>query len=112
MKRYLSILLLLLFVPAFAEYQVDLDRNSISVCPSNFEIVNLNLINYGSQDSYSISTSGSAADFASITHNSFQLDQSSIGSTKIYVSPDQYVKPGNYELNVIISSENYKNKKI
>ena len=112
MKRYLSILLVLLFVPAFAEYQVDLDRNSISVCPSNFEIINLNLINYGSQDSYSISTSGSAADFTSITHNSFQLDQSSIGSTKIYVSPDQYVKPGNYELNVIISSDNYKNKKI
>ena len=112
MKRYLSILLILLFAPAFAEYQVDLDRNSVSVCPSNFEIINLNLLNYGSQDSYSLSTSGSAADFTSITHNSFQLDQSSVGSTKIYVSPDQYVKPGNYELNVIISSDKNKNKKI
>ena len=112
MKRYLSILLILLFAPAFAEYQVDLDRNSISVCPSNFEIVNLNLVNYGSQDSYSISTSGSASDFTSITHNSFQLDQSSIGSTKIYISPGQYVKPGNYELDVIISSSNNRNKKI
>ena len=112
MKRYLSILLILLFAPAFAEYQVDLDRNSISVCPSNFEIINLNLLNYGLQDSYSISTSGSAADFTSITHNSFQLDQSSIGSTKIYVSPGQYVKPGNYELDVIISSSNNRNKKI
>ena len=112
MKKYLSLILLVLFSPVIADYQIDTDVSSVSVCPSNFEVINLNLINYGSQDLFTLSTAGSAATFTSISQNGFSLDSNSIGSSKIYVSPNQYVKPGNYELEIIVSSNNERSKKI
>lgn len=101
-------LFLLLVIPLSslvkADFTIESQLETNTVCPSNTIIIN-EIITSTSDSSYSVSVSGSAAQFTTAVPSGFFLSAGQNQSVFLYITPSSRINPGSYNLDVQITSQ-------
>jgi len=101
-------LLLLLILPlsplVSADFTIESQLETNSVCPSNTIIIN-EIITSDSDSSYSVSVSGSASQFTTAVPSGFFLNSGQKQSVFLYITPSSRINPGSYTLDVQVTSQ-------
>jgi uncharacterized membrane protein len=107
-KTYLIAVLFLLLVSiislAKADFTIESQLDTNSVCPSNTIIIN-EIVTSTSDSSYSVSVSGSAAQFTTAVPSGFFLNSGQKQTVFLYITPSSKINPGSYSLDFKVTSQ-------
>lgn len=106
-KLYLFFLfvLLALALPAVrADFSIQSQLETNTVCPSNTVIIN-EVISSTTDASYSVSVSGSASQFTTAVPSGFFLQADQQQTVFLYITPSSKITPGSYSLTFQVTSQ-------
>ena len=96
--------LIILSTTVLAEFLVSSDKASMSVCPRDTQLFIDKVSNYVSDAEFSVNSVGSAYAWSTTIPISFFLNKNSEELIYTYVTPPSTISPGNYNINIIATS--------
>ncbi len=107
-KKLLFIFLVFLFLAlptlASADFTIQSQLETNTVCPSNTIIIN-EIISSTTDASYSVSVSGSASQFTTAVPSGFFLQANQQQTVFLYITPSSRITPGSYSLTFQVTSQ-------
>jgi len=107
LKKFSLMFVLLLFLAlplVAADFSIESQLETNTVCPSNTIIIN-EIISSTTDASYSVSVSGSAAQFTTAVPSGFFLQAGQKQTVFLYITPSSKITPGSYSLTFQVTSQ-------
>ncbi len=109
----LAVLIALPGVFAVSSFEVFSSQDVKETCPSYFVVYEYTVKNTGNEiDSYTVSKSGLAANWALVSPSGFVLDEGESQEVYVYVTPSKNALTGDYSLNLNFDSEKASSQKV